>query len=346
MHIGEISFCDKVCYNIKSNDYKKQILEELEEKYCFKIIKKHFETYNNSFLDSLKSKPHMISIRSNGNPYILYLTKYNFVNQCIFIDKKIQNGYFYPRMILSKINFEDSLFEGTLLEGEMIKNNNTWVFAINDIFSHKSKKTENIDLVERINDISYILENNYFPDKMDCCDIILKKYFKYSEYSSIPEFINRLPYTSRGLYFKPLNNSRKDILLNFNDSLVKRDLKKKISDGIFSLKEKPEDEKHIEKHIVKTNSPVVIHNNILNNLENNSTTNEKVLYGKKTEDIDVYELYESLEACSLHSIACVMKMETSKFLRNVFKDTPITQRVKLLCEFNAKQKKWKPFQIM
>ena len=129
MHIGEISFCDKICYNIKSNDYKKQVLDELEEKYGFKIIKKHFETYNNSFLDLLKSNPYMISIRSNGNPYMLYLTKYNFVNQCIFIDKKIQNGYFYPRMILSKIHFDDSLFEGTLLEGEMIKdNNNKWIY--------------------------------------------------------------------------------------------------------------------------------------------------------------------------------------------------------------------------
>lgn len=345
MHIGEISFCDKICYNIKSNDYKKQVLDELEEKYGFKIIKKHFETYNNSFLDLLKSNPYMISIRSNGNPYMLYLTKYNFVNQCIFIDKKIQNGYFYPRMILSKIHFDDSLFEGTLLEGEMIKdNNNKWIFAINDIFC---KKTENRDLVERMNNISHMLENSYSPDRMDCCDIILKKYFKYSEYSSIPDFINNLNYTSRGLYFKPLQNYKKDILLNFNDSLVKRDIKKKISDGIFSLKEEDVFNDATIRNNSNNNNPIPTIKPI-QPIQSTEIINEKekVLYAKKTEDIDVYELYESLESQDINSIACVMKMETSRFLRNIFKDTPITQRVKLLCEFNSKQKKWKPIKLL
>ena len=135
MQIGYISFCDKTAFNIKTQYVKEQILKDIYNISQIKIIQKHFEILKEHHFKKLNDNPHLISLKSNGNPYLLYLTKYNFVNTCIFIDKKVQAGYFLPRMIISRFNFPDELFDNTLLEGEMIKDNNKkWIFLINDLY--------------------------------------------------------------------------------------------------------------------------------------------------------------------------------------------------------------------
>ena len=62
--------------------------------------------------------------KSNGNPYFLLLTKINGINQCIFIDKKIKKNHEHPRMIINIFYFDDEVFEGTLFDGEIIKDFN------------------------------------------------------------------------------------------------------------------------------------------------------------------------------------------------------------------------------
>lgn len=328
MHTGEISFCDKICFNIKSNDYKKQILDELEKICKFRVIQKHHENFKETLIPILKSKPHLLSIRSNGNPYLLYLTKYNNVNQCIFIDKKIQQGYFFPRMILSKIRFDDELFKGTIFDGEMVKGEK-WVFLINDIYCNKSRCTFEKDVVDRINIIIDILETKYIEEDISCCDIQVKKYFKYDQIDDIKKFVNCLPYSSRGVYFKPMYIKFRDILYNFDDTVIKKINNTKSSNKVFQEsnlniripdKEVTQDEiSHVEE--IKTDC---------------------IFYGKKTSIPDVYELYESVESNKFIDHACVMKLTTSKLLKEIFQNANITQKIPLYCEFNEKFKKWTP----
>ena len=112
---------------------------------------KHFKKLNEI--------PHLISLKSNGNPYLLYLTKYNFNNVCIFIDKKIQPGYFLPRMIIVYLQFSDELFSNTLFEGEMIKdNNNNWLFILNDIYIYKNNLLNKINIINRLEILHNILK--------------------------------------------------------------------------------------------------------------------------------------------------------------------------------------------
>jgi hypothetical protein len=331
MHIGEISFCDKICYNIKSNEYKKQILEELSNLCGFQVIQKHHENYRDSFLNILKSKQHLISVRSNGNPYLLYLTKYNNANQCIFIDKKIQQGYFYPRMILSKMRFDDALFDGTIFDGEMVKkeDNSKWSFILNDLYSLKSISTLNVDLIDRINVIYNILSLGYIEEDISCCDLQVKKYFHYYQFDQINDFIKSLPYTSRGIYFKPMYTRYKDILLNFNDELIK----KKIKTCTKTFKE------------TYNNTDIQVENKQVENIEPIIENIEKILYGKKTGEVDLYELYDSFDSKTFSSYACIMKMSTSKFMKSEFDKANITQKIPLRCKYNANLKKWVPFAI-
>ena len=69
----------------------------------------------------------------------------NGKNYCIFINKK--SGI----MILAKFTFVASLFDGTLFDGELIKNDrDEWIFMINDIIYYESQSLITQSLSNRI----------------------------------------------------------------------------------------------------------------------------------------------------------------------------------------------------
>jgi hypothetical protein len=335
--LGEISFANKIAYNIKIDDVKKRVLEDLEDQFKFKVIQKHHERYTDAILCKLNNNPHLISVRTNGNPYLLYLTKFNFVNQCIFIDKKIQSGYYYPRMIISKFRFDDDLFNGTLLDGEMVKDKDgTWIFMINDIIGHKGNFLENVNLVKRMNILYTLLKTQYIADEHDVCIFQVKKYFKYDELENIiEEFIPQLKYTCRGVYFKPLFLKFRDILLNFDDSLIQKVMRKKYkSVSSFLLLEDTE-------KIMATESQASLTRSISTNF---NQLKEKQFYVKKTSQPDVYELYDIDN--KLNSTACMPSLKTSKMMRALFQDKNITDKIIMLCELSDKFNKWIPLHVL
>ena len=68
MHIGEISFCNRIGFNIKSDEFKKQVLEDLARYGC-KVIQKHHDRYGDQSPSILHTNPHLRTMRTNGNPY-------------------------------------------------------------------------------------------------------------------------------------------------------------------------------------------------------------------------------------------------------------------------------------
>lgn len=332
MHLSEISFCDKVGFNIKMDEAKQRILDELEQKFNFKVIQKHFDNYTNSIIPRLNNNPHLISVRTNGNPYLLYLTRLNFVNQCVFIDKKIQQGYYFPRMIISKFRFDDTLFDGTLLHGEMVKDAvGNWIFVVCDIIGHNGTYLENINLVKRQNILYDIFANGFVPDEYDVCKFQIKKYFRYGELESVlSEFVPKLPYTCRGLYFKPFFLKFRDVLMNFDDSLIQQVMRKKYkSVSNFLLLEDTET-------ILKCGSQAS-----LGQMEKATAVRpkEKMFYARKTSQPDVYEMFDEQNA---QHTACIPTMKVSKMMRELFNLKNVTDKVKIRCEFSDKFQKYIP----
>jgi hypothetical protein len=104
-----------------------------------------------------------MSIKSSGTNYYLYFTCINNINYCFFIDRKIKSGYTYPRIISVKYAFDDSIFQDTLLDGELVRDSNdndAWIFLITDILVHKGKKI-NCNIVNRFNLLYDMLTNDY-----------------------------------------------------------------------------------------------------------------------------------------------------------------------------------------
>jgi hypothetical protein len=330
VHIGEISFCDKVAFNIKSDETKKFILDRIDKKYNLKIITKHFDKFEPRMMSSLNNNPHMLCVRSNGNPYFLYLTKLNFVNYCIFIDKKIQQGYFFPRMIITNYRFDDSLFQDTIMEGEMIKKDGEkWVFIVNDLCVCKGMHLSDQNLVKRLNLLYNVLKHEFTPDTMDVSRIQVKKYFKYDEVDKLMnEHIPYLPYTCRGIYFKPLFLRFKDVLVNFDDSLVKKVERNKY--------------KHLKNFLLLDDQEAINSKKIVEGLNTKVTddSSTKKFQVRKTNNPDVYELFDGTG--SYVDIACVPSLKISKYMRTLFASKNIIDKVDLEFEYSDKFNKWVP----
>jgi hypothetical protein len=228
--LGEISFCNKIGHNIKSSETKEKIVQRLDNEYGIKIVRKHFEkldhnsSLNRKTLGKLGKYPYIAGLRSNGNPYLLYLTKIAGCNQILFIDKKIQDNYFLPRIITTKMRFDEDLFvKETVFEGEMIRiDNDTWIFLIHDLMVYQGQLQKNNVIMDRINMIYDILRDKFVEDSKNLFKVQVKKYVTLDNLQElVSEFMPTLPYVCRGVYFRPLYSEILDILYNFDDSLIK-----------------------------------------------------------------------------------------------------------------------------
>tara|TARA_B100000029_G_scaffold509444_1_gene598637 strand:+ start:110 stop:1174 length:1065 start_codon:yes stop_codon:yes gene_type:complete len=350
MQIGYISFCDKTAFNIKTPNVKEQILKDIYNISQIKIIQKHFEILKEHHFKKLNDNPHLISLKSNGNPYLLYLTKYNFVNTCIFIDKKVQSGYFLPRMIISRFNFPDELFDNTLLEGEMIKDNNKkWIFLINDIYIHKNYSLQNKNILKRLEIINNIFVD-FKNDPDDVCLFQINKYFKYDKFNHlVNDYKNSLNYTCRGIYFKPLFFKFKNILFNFDDSLICKVQKVKYQKGNEFISDNKFKRKIDNKTDTKRETRIETNNeNYPTQISTNIKSDDKVkqYYIENTDLPDVYNLYNCNSFISFFDIAYIPNIESSNFVRNLFINKPLNTKIKVECKFIKNFNKWSPIKVI
>lgn len=370
MQIGYISFCDKTAFNIKTQNVKEQILKDIYNISQIKIIQKHFEILKEHHFKKLNDNPHLISLKSNGNPYLLYLTKYNFVNTCIFIDKKVQAGYFLPRMIISRFNFPDELFDNTLLEGEMIKDNNKkWIFLINDLYIYKNQSLENKNILKRLEVINNIFID-FKNDPDDVCLFQINKYFKYDKFNYlVNDYKKSLNYTCRGIYFKPLFFKFKNILFNFDDSLICKVHKVKYQKGNEFITNKNKiNQSHNntnnstnQNEIQSYNSSHNPRHNPHHNHTRNSHTNEngkvmshsnddklKEFYIENTDLPDVYNLYkiDNNTFTDFFDIAYIPNIVSSNFVRDLFINKALNTKIKIECKYVSNFNKWTPIKVL
>ncbi len=333
MQVGEISFCGRIGFNINSDEVKRSILEDLEKSYGIKIIAKHYEKFDDKrSITSLQKNPHLLCLRSNGNPYFLHLVKYNYVQYCIFIDKKIQHGYYFPRMIVTRISFDETLFEdgGTLLEGEMIKGNDGWYFGIVDMIVHQGKHLMETNLPKRLNLLYKLLQTKFKSDDTDVCKFFVKKYFTYDQFDVIKSHLQKLPFTTRGIIFRPLFMRFKDTLLNFDDSLIVKVERKKVGKFVENVQ--------VLEDIVPKKSPVLPKQETVEEKKHDAPVQ---MLAQKTNSPDVFILYDSKTYEEIGT-ACIQSMVLSKKMRDLFADKNSIDKIAIPCIFSTRFNKWMP----
>ncbi len=279
-----------------------------------------------------------MNLRSNGNRYYLYFTLYNNIETMYFIDKKIHPGYQRPRIIFGRGLFDKKLFKNTLLDGEMVKcKDDSWAFLINDIVCYEGTYLHKKMLPDRLKIIYNLLEYQYTPDEtIDVCKYKVKSYFHMYKESieTIMELSSNLNYTCRGIYIYPYDIKYKPKLYNFDESSVINVVRKTKDITEFkSMETEKASTKDTINEIVATAAPSI---NVLNN-------EERILYIVKTNEPDIYNVYDNEDVLNKPSIgiALVQTLSDSKLLRNEFRDKNAITNIKFVCVFVEKFKKWR-----
>ena len=83
--LSKISFCDKQCDNVNDNKSKSEIIKNIDSKHKIQVITRDYSILNPNIFRNVSYHQHILSTYTNGNPYMLYLTKIDGVNQSIFI---------------------------------------------------------------------------------------------------------------------------------------------------------------------------------------------------------------------------------------------------------------------
>jgi hypothetical protein len=358
MHTGVISFCDRIAFNIKSSDVKDVILEELHSKFGIKILQRHWFSLDEKNKDHIARSPHSMMLRSNGNPYYLYFTHYEDVSQIMFIDKKVHPGYEKPRILLIRGQFDERLFENTLLEGEMVKDErNQWIFLINDVIGYRNRWLENESLSQRLGRAYELFQQMYRPDAlMDVCQFHIKKLFPavQNQWEELLSFHQTLPYTNRGVYIWPHSLKYKPKLINFDDTVIKKVIRKVKDDPTFreSVPAPPPSPPHpIPKTYTDLRQAPFSQSNLQSNMPFRDADSlsllhasplQKILYLRKTENPDVYHVFEEEQSKTKLGTAFISSLALSKQIRAIFKDLNVITSVSFLCRFDPNFEKWVP----
>ena len=369
MHVGTISFCDRVVYNIKSSDTKDAILADLEGRYRVKILSRHWTPLDAAGVSHMQRVPHLACLRSNGNPYYLYFTMQGDTQIAYYVDKKVQPGYEKPRILLAKGRFDPCLFEngGTLLEGEMLRDKSAaWVFLINDVIAWRGRYLEREPLPDRLARAYRLLSEHYTPDAViDACTFQVKRFAPATReaVSALVELADSLPYSNRGVYFWPYFLSFKPKLVNFDDTLIKEVHRDAKDSPEFRMLPEPaaaaSADAGCEAEVAEPEpAPAPVGTASAAAAELTATRRamgiavkravlsegEKIFYLKKTENPDIYELYPSDHAVTAQKVgvAHVSSMATSKMLRGVFRDLSVAFLVPFKCVMNERFSKWTP----
>lgn len=260
-HITRTSFCDKEIDNVTENSMKKYILDNLHLKTQITFRSRYAKIFNPQYSQNLNN-PHIICLKSSGTPYLLFCTQINDTNYCFLIDKKVKDGYEHPKIFIVHYRFDPELFKGTLFEVELIRDKEKkWSLLLGDIYHYKGESQKNVQIHDRVNKCIDILENEYIDDSFcNVCPLKIKKYFDYNDAADILQnFVPKLSYRVRGMYFVPLKPSYSKILYLFTDDDYKHvnSSKKKfisfriiqtITPDIYELYLYNEQKTNIEKH--------------------------------------------------------------------------------------------------
>ena len=218
-----ISFCGRVAFNIIDTDFKTRTLRDLEERFGCGVVRRHYDRFDPALSPARLTRcPHVVCLRSNGNPYFLFLTRCGRKSLAIFVDKKVQSGYAQPRMIVAPFQMRDSAFDDNVLEGEMVRDaTGGWVFLVNDAPGLGGRRSVE-PFQGRLRRLTGLLEDAYTPSAIDVCEFQVKQFVPASAAGELVHGLGpALPYSSRGLLFKPLVGSTMDILYNFDDTIVR-----------------------------------------------------------------------------------------------------------------------------
>lgn len=344
--LSDISFCDKQCSNVNDNEFKSKLINYIQDILNINIIDRIYVTISPRLFKNISYNQHLISTLTNGNPYLLYLTKIDNINCCFYIDRKLKNGYNYPKIHCVKYRFDDKLFNNTIFTGELVKDTQRrWFFILSDILMVNNELTNSKNILSRYELMNNILVNDYISDpNIEPCSLQIKKLFMYKDLNNlITSYIPSLSYISKGLIFYSLTNKYSNYIY-----IIPRENSIKIKDEETvqnELRTKHPELFEKTQHII--NDDNIIEEETNNTIITNNIKQNNVVFKILNTDIsDIYNLY-CLNDNDLikYNIALIPTLKLSKKMKNIFADKKNQLGILMECEYSYIFEKWIPQNI-
>ena len=179
MRGANINFCDARAYNLVDESIKQSILDSLKDNYYIKISDRNFYILNKKNLRYIENKPFVLSVKSLGSLYYLYLTKIEGKNYCIYINRRLKEGHKFPLMVSALYRFDDEIYSNTLFDGELLRDKDgNWLFIINNLLLYQGEIMKNRNIIKKISKVYEILSNHYIKDEhLELCPLYVKRLF-------------------------------------------------------------------------------------------------------------------------------------------------------------------------
>ena len=357
-------FCNRKSLQINSPKIRTDIKTLISNIGYFNLASKYYTFLNKKNVNNLKEDKFLVSLSTFGKKFVLFVTCYESKKYCIFINKKNDS------MIVTQLKFTDDIFNGTLFDGELVKNSNDkWIFLINDIAYCKGENIITKSFNERQSIIENILQNEYdYKEDNQTFFLSKKNYFKYEHIKDLVEnYMPLLNYKCSGIYFKSLSNFSDNYLFIFPEC---RSDSKILNNGItvdnqkVIIDENNEDDlfQDIES-IDNISEPINISTTVTNQSDketgkiNNNITLDKetcCFLINSTPMPDIYELYCKNNSNNIekYSYASVPDIKASDFLKSIMinesnmdihKKVENGKAIYVECNYHKGFKKWIPF---
>lgn len=210
MKTSPVTFCHSSVEQIIDHHTKTMLMESIRQCVNINITERTFRPIRNERDVTYLQNPHLISLATKGQRWLMYLTQVNHLNVCVLIERSIKPGYPYPKMLVVPYHFNEILYQNTLFDLEVLDNakgQDTPLILVCDIMMMKNRDVSVWDPVRRMNTLHTIFEKQFTNNmQLQPSAIQIKRLFCINNFNDMIAFIHTLPYPIKGLHFLPLNS--------------------------------------------------------------------------------------------------------------------------------------------
>jgi hypothetical protein len=307
-------------------------------------LSKYRYTFLNNInrLKYLKENEHYVSPNFHGYNYLFIFTIINGTNMAVMIDRRKlkynKEHIDYSKLSCIKIEMKISkkIYNGTILDGKFIRNNNEHIFLVQDVYYLLGNSLLDTGLSKKIDILDDAINKNFSTNPCKNFSIKINKLYEYSDLDTmINKIMKGCKLLTNGLIFfakysgtsiiflekETTQNAKVEIIeADVGDSCDTTLKPDRLNDIIMNMKSYLHGRKY--GYMVESSNKIAS------------------LEIRKTKIPDVFDIYiQKDEVLIKNGIALIPNMKTSHLCQEIFKNK---EKEIMVCQYYKKFKKWIP----
>lgn len=300
-----------------------------------------------------------VSANFSGLTYFLIFNKINDKFCSFLVDRKTLK-YNKAKVNINEVNItkvdvklDFDIYNGTILDGILIKNRQGTTFIITDVFTFKGEDYTDIPIDTKLKNIRIYLDNHFDgANRSNTINLAVNKLFPLCQTRRLVEEVipSMKNFVVHGICFYPEISNTKLIYI-FNKSSNKNDIRPSTTTKSKSTESK---ETSVEEVIVPPETKIITN---ISYYPKTSKHESYVFELKKTEDDDVYILnivepeIKKGKTCYKRvkvGLAYVPTLQRSKWCNEIFRkdgNEKLVDSILVHCKYHRDKNKWEPVSI-